>query len=94
VNVVPIKSAGWRDVVEIGRDGASDAIAMVCTACHQDIVYVRIFADGRVEFVSKWLGCNCEPERARLSTDEAAAIVAKRFDTEAQIHLELWGEKL
>jgi hypothetical protein len=48
---------------------------------------------GVVSFVSKWFGCDCEPERPMLNVTEASEIVKRRFDTEAQVHLGPWGDK-
>ena len=93
--VTPIdQGAVWREIVAIGRDRQSDVIALCCTACERDLVYVRVQGDcGVVSFVSKWFGCDCEPERPMLTATEASEIVKRRFDTEAQVHLGAWGEK-
>jgi hypothetical protein len=92
---VPIdQGAFWREIVAIGRDRQSDVLALCCTACERDLVYVRVQGDsGVVSFVSKWFGCDCEPERPMLSASEASEIVRRRFDTEAQVHMGSWGEK-
>jgi hypothetical protein len=95
MNLVQVDAGAlWREIVAIGRDQQSDVLALCCTACERDLVYVRVRGDGGIaSFVSKWFGCDCVPERRMLTASEASEIVKRRFDTEAQVHLGSWGDK-